>query len=329
MSLARRISAASAVVAIVAAAVVASGCSDPDAIARVNGKPISRKAALAQLEQIKAASPAAFQGTTGKEREAQLLARIVQSLIQVELLAQAADGLGVAVTDKAVIAYEKRTETQYGGAAKFDEVLKEAGTDREANRIQVRSRLLVEAVTKALAKKRTFTDAEVAAYYEANKALFIGRPELKVFQVVVATQDKALASEILAKVKKGDDIGALAKRHSIDTASKVVGGEMEWAEAAKFDPAITEALSDMKTGEVRLVSSRQGLHVIRLAQRREPEPRDPDKVRAEILKILQQTSDSQAFTQFVEKARAAAKIEILDAAVDRVINPPKTGAGSK
>jgi parvulin-like peptidyl-prolyl isomerase len=93
--------------------------------------------------------------------------------------------------------------------------------------------------------------------------------ELKVraSHVLVATKQKALAEKILAEAKAGANFAALAKKYSTDTASKTKGGDLGYFGHGTMVAPFDKAAFAMKVGEIRLVQSQYGWHIIKLTGR--------------------------------------------------------------
>lgn len=323
-----RIAAALVAAALLAGTLALAGCCESIA-ARVNGKVIKTAEIDRQLAQMKKASPQTFAGAEGKKRETDFKVKILESLIQVELVKQAAEDLGVAADEKKIDEYIGQTEKQYGGATGLAEALKQSGTDMEQFRELARTRLVIESVTRKLAKKRTFSDAEIEKYYEENQSLFSTRPQVKLRQIVVSTKDKQLASDLLGRAKSGADFAALAKKHSVDASTKDRGGEVGFAEPAQFDTPMAGLLETAKKGSWAMVETRNGWHVFQLLDRKAASTRPLAEVRSQIETILQQRLDSEAFQKHVDKLRSDAEIEIVDPELKKAMDSSSGGDASR
>jgi foldase protein PrsA len=308
------------VAALVAVAVAAAGCTPKDTIALVNGSPILGADVQSQLDQMKKASPQTFEGAEGSKRELEFKAKILDSLIQIELIRQAAKELGVDVTDKQVDDYVTQLETQYGGAKGLADAMKQSSVTMDQLKTSVRSRLLVDAVGKKVAKASAVTDAEMKAYYEQNLGTFKTTAQVHATHILFATKDKAQAEKVFDQVKKGGDFAALAKQYSTDPGSKDKGGDLGWAPASQYVAEFAKAVGEMKVNEVRLVESQFGWHVVKLLETRDASQKTFDEVKDQIKQILDQQAQSDAFTKYVDGLRAKAKIEVLDAELKKAVD---------
>lgn len=303
------------------AAIGVAGCTqDKSIVATVNGAPIKIEEITAQLAQMKKQSPQTFEGTQGVKIESEFKAKILESLIQLELIKQAAKDLGVEVTDKQIDDYIKQLETQYGGKAGLDAAMKQSGVEMTQLRESIKNRLLVDGVTKkSQAASATVTDAQIKAYYDANKAMFGSKTEVDAQHILVATKDKALAEKILDQVKSGADFAKLAKQYSTDPGSKDSGGNLGWAPSSQYVTEFAKATEEMKVGSVSLVQTQFGWHIIKLLGRKPGTQKSLAEVTDQIRQILAQQAQSDNFTKYVDDLKKKAKIEILDPELKKLV----------
>ncbi len=126
----------------------------------------------------------------------------------------------------------------------------------------------------ALASGVEVDDEEVQARYESMKAEANSKREYRAAHILVLGDDeaaKAKAAEALAKldVMSFDDV---AKEYSDDDASKFSGGDLGYADLSIFEPEFAEALRGLSQGQVSgLVETRDGQHIIKLLETRQPE----------------------------------------------------------
>lgn len=314
--------------ALVVAAVGLAGCTDKDTIAKVNGQPIKATDVQAQLDQMKKSSPQTFQGAEGAKRETEFKAKILESLIQVELIKQAGKELGVEVTSKQVDDYIKQLETQYGGATGLADAMKQSGVTMDQLKQSISNRLLVDAVGKKVAKAGTVSESDVKAYYEKNKGMFQQPAQVNAQHILFATADKKTAESVLDQITKGADFAALAKKHSTDPGSKDKGGDLGWAAPSTYVAEFAKAVQEMKVNEVRLVQTQFGWHIIKLLGTKPASQQTFDQVKGQIEQILQQQGQSDAFTKYVDELKKKATIEILDPDLKKIIDAASKPATS-
>jgi peptidyl-prolyl cis-trans isomerase C len=152
-----------------------------------------------------------------------------------------------------------------------------------------RLRLLADAEEQTYVKGKEPTDAELHAEYDAQVAT-LDKTEYHARHILVAAKDKALAEEIIKKLDKGAKFDDLAKQYSIDTGSKVKGGDLDWFAAGRMVKPFADALKGLKKGEItqQPVETQFGWHIIQLEDTRESPPPPFDQVKEQVKKIVLQ-----------------------------------------
>ena len=302
----------------------ATGCkSSPSstALAVVNNVEIPKSAVDAKIAQMKKASPASFEGTSGAQVEEQYRAQVLNSLIQLELIKEAAKTLGVSVTTKQIDDYVGQLQTQYGGATALDTAMKAAGFDMTTLRAQITNNLLADAVSsKVTTGAVTVTDAQIKSYFDQNKSQFSTPAQVHAEHILVATKDKTLAQTLLSQVKAGGDFAALAKKNSTDPGSKDSGGDLGWAAPTAYVTEFADAVSAMKVNDVRLVQTQYGWHIIKLLGRRAAAQQTLVAATAQIRSTLEQTKRSELFGAYIADLQKKATIQVLDPGLKKIID---------
>lgn len=75
------------------------------------------------------------------------------------------------------------------------------------------------------------------------------------------------ANEIIASLKSGTPFDVLAKEYSIDPSAKQNGGDLYYFTGGMMVPPFEDAVYSMKPGDVRIVRTNFGLHVVQLVDR--------------------------------------------------------------
>jgi foldase protein PrsA len=305
------------------AGVAVAGCNSgpsASAIATVNGVEIPKSAVDDQVNRMKTAQPASFEGTAGAAIEQQYRAQVLSGLVDIELIKEAAGTLGVSVTTQQVDDYVAQLQTQYGGADALDTAMKTAGFTMDTLRQQVTVNLLRDAVaSKVTTGAVAVTDAQIQAYYEQNSAQFATPAQVHAEHILFATSDKATAQTVLAQVKAGGDFAALAKKYSTDPGSATSGGDLGWAAPTAYVTEFADAVNAMKVGDVRLVQSQYGWHVIKLLGRRAASKQTLAEATAQIRTTLESTAKSEKFGAYLADLRSKATIKYFDADLQKII----------
>jgi peptidyl-prolyl cis-trans isomerase D len=117
----------------------------------------------------------------------------------------------------------------------------------------------------------------------------------------------ALAQQISAKAKAGEDFAQLAKQYSDDIGSKNLGGDLGFNTRGGFVTEFDGALFAMTEGQVsETVKTEFGYHVIKLDAIRKPEVVSKDAKSAEIIAEIKSSQLSELFAEQSEALAAAA-----------------------
>jgi foldase protein PrsA len=310
---------------LVLVAIAATGCTTASpsstAIATVNGVEIAKSAVDTQIAQMKKASPSSFEGTTGATVEKQYRAQVLENLIQLELIKEAAKKLGVSVTTKQVDDYVAQLQTQYGGKTALETAMTSAGFTIATLRAQISTNLLANAVSEKVTTGTVdVTDAEIKTYYGQNKSSYSTPAQVRASHILVAATQTVLAKNLYKQVKNGAGIAKLAKKYSTDPGSKSSGGDLGWAAPTSYVTEFASAVQAMKVGEVRLVKTQYGWHIIELTGRRKASQQTLAQATAAIKSTLETNARSTAFTAYVANLEKKATIKILDATLKGIID---------
>ena len=233
-----------------------------------------------QLAQMKKTSPQTFEGTQGVTVEAEYRAKILDSLIQLELVKQAAKTLGVERHRQAGRRLRQAARDavrRQGRPRGRDEAVRRRRWT--SSRSRSRNRLLVEARHQEGSRRGSpkVTDAQIKAYYDANKASFSVPVEVDAQHILFKTADKKIAETVLRPGRRR----AATSRHWPRSTRPTPAARTRAATSAGRPPRSTfpssrAAVDAMKKGEVRLVAVAVRLarhQAARQARRLDQDPR--------------------------------------------------------
>jgi peptidyl-prolyl cis-trans isomerase C len=232
----------------------------------------------------------------------------LDDLIQIELIVQAARREGATVDEAQIDEQISQIRAQEPDDEAFNQSLAQAYIDSEEGlrtflgRQQLVEAMLLEHTTLEQARSR-------------HILLSTEDPD-------AADERKAEAEEILAQIEDGADFAILAKAKSDDPGSKEDGGDLGWAPRDFFVPEFNDAIFSMQPGDVRLVQSSFGWHIIELLE-------GPEVRQLEDGRLLQTPAVQQAFEEtflpWAEELRTQAEeanqISILTPAANLVPTP--------
>ena len=304
------------------AATACGGGSDSvpsDAVAVVDGTEISKAQLAEQMEISKqgyARNKQPFP-KAGTPEYQDVQSRNLALLVQFVQLQQAADDLGIEVSDETVDKLEnKLIQTSFkGNRAKYEKALKEAGyTAEQYRQMAWLFPMLSSKIFQAVTKDVKATPVEVLGYYSANQSQF-GTPESREVRHILISEknkdgsvdyaaSKAKADDVYAQLRAGADFAALVKKYSADTASVPDGGKYV-VERGKTVPEFEKTSFALKTHELsKPVKTQYGYHLIEALA--DTKPATPfEKVRPEVKAALLQQKRNEEIQKWVEDQKSA------------------------
>ncbi len=93
------------------------------------------------------------------------------------------------------------------------------------------------------------------------------RPDSVKARHILVQESKELADSIYKLAKNGADFAALARQYSKDPGSAVNGGDLDWFKDGVMVPSFNEACFTGKAGDIVLVESQFGYHIINIQAR--------------------------------------------------------------
>lgn len=300
------------------------------AIANVNGTEITKAELDNLVEQAKKGYESQNQAfpKAGTPEYQSIQKQYVAYLVEVAQFRQAAEDLGVSVTEKDIDAIEATTikDKFDGKRAEYEKALEKAGftaTQYRKNALAVSA--LSQKIFDTVTKDVEVTDQEILQYYTSNQSQY-GTPESRdVRHILIAEKDKdgnvdfsaskAKADEIYAQLEGGADFAALAKQYSADPGSKDAGGKLTISRGQTV-PEFDKVSFDLATGELsKPVKTTYGYHVIEaVSDVRKATTTSLDKVKASIRTTLLQQKRNEEMQKWVEQLKADYKGKVSYAA---------------
>jgi peptidyl-prolyl cis-trans isomerase D len=151
-----------------------------------------------------------------------------------------------------------------------------------------------------LARGESVTEAELKAAYEARASQFGAAEQRRASHILVKTKEEA--EKVLAEAQKAPQrFAELAKKHSQDFGSAEKGGDLGMnAKGALASPALEAEIFKLKPGELGLVQSEFGFHVVRLAAIEPGKAGTLEDVRKELTAELAKQKGAKKFAEVAE-----------------------------
>ncbi len=255
--------------------------------------------------------------------ESQLLEtkkRVLEGLINVELLYQEAQMQGPTVSDEAINKQLGTVKSRFPSEDEFKSSLIKMNLTEAALITQIKRALTVQQfIDKKFVQKVTVSDKETRVYYDANQAAFKQPEQVKASHILIKVgpqadePQKAAArkkiEEIQQRVQKGEDFAVLAKEFS-EGPSSIKGGDLGYFRKGQMMKSFEETAFALKPGEVSdIVETSFGYHLIKLVSKKPESTIAYEDIKNKIQAYLKQKKVGEQVDLFVADLKGKAKVE--------------------
>jgi len=216
---------------------------------------------------------------------------------------------------------------------RFEILAKEAarrGLDKDPEVVRTMKQVMIQKLMRqeldAKITPDSVPEADVRAYYDANQGEFAKPEEVRVS--AIAVKNRAQAERVAAEARgeagqTNKGFRDLVMRYSTDEDSKLRGGDLRYFDAAAKDPpapVVKAAFALVNIGDVSgaIDAGNGSFYVLKQTGRRRAFTRSYDDAKAQIRTKLFRDRRMAAQKEFVDAARARAKVEVRDANLAKV-----------
>ncbi|MGH7721036.1 MAG: peptidylprolyl isomerase, partial [Gemmatimonadaceae bacterium] len=240
------------------------------------------------LEAVSALRAQGQEMPTDSVGMARLSRQVLDRLIDEELLIQKAEAESVFVEDADVMPGVERAVRQARARFATDEEyrneLRDAGfgTPEEyrawllerQRRNRAQQELFQELRRQGKLSPAPVTDADINEFFQQNSGQLPQLPATVTFrQMVIAPKAdsaakavaRAKAESLLVEIRRGGDFEQIAKRESVDPASRELGGDLGWNRRGRMVPEFDRVMFSLSPGQVSPVFETSfGYHIVRV-----------------------------------------------------------------
>jgi foldase protein PrsA len=227
--------------------------------------------------------------------------QVMQFLISAQWIQGEGSDLGIHLTDKDVQKeFEKQKKQSFPREADYQSFLKSSGMSQKDILLRVKLDLLSNKIRNKVTKgKGKVTEQQIAAYYNSNKSRF-GQPQRRDV-LVVLTKDQANANKAKAALAGGESFASVAKKYSIDSASKAQGGKLTVSKGQQEQALDTAVFSAKPGAVVGPVKTQFGYYVFKVTKDTPGTQQTLDQARTSIKSLLTTQNQQKALQDFVKK----------------------------
>ncbi|HEX8854901.1 MAG TPA: peptidyl-prolyl cis-trans isomerase [Thermoleophilaceae bacterium] len=227
--------------------------------------------------------------------------QVMQFLIQSQWLTQEAKAKNVKVTDAAVQKqFQDQKKQSFPDDKAYQKFLSSSGMTQQDLLFRVRLDMLTNQLRqKIIEGKGKVTDAQITGYYNKNKSRF-SQPERRDLEVVL-TKSKAKAAAAKKALQSGQSFKSVAKKYSIDQASKSQGGKLPGVVKGQQEAAFDKAIFSAKKGRlVGPVTTQFGYYVFKVDKVYPQSQQTLDQSKDTIRNLLRSQQEQKALADFVK-----------------------------
>jgi foldase protein PrsA len=234
----------------------------------------------------------------------QFKTQVLGFLIRSTWLDQEANRLKVKVSDKTITKQiDDIKKQQFAQKGSYEKFLQGAGLTNEDVLYQQRIRELQNQITSKVTKgKDKVTDAQIEAYYNKNKSRF-SSPERRDLRIVL-TKGKAKAQQAKKALQSGQSWKSVAKKYSVDQASKSKSGSLPGVAKGQQEPAFDKAIFAASKGKLTgPVKTQFGWYVFEVTKITPTKQQTLEESKTSIKQILASQNQQGALKKFGDDYR--------------------------
>jgi peptidyl-prolyl cis-trans isomerase C len=248
--------------------------------------------------------------------------RVLDNLINIELLYQESQKAGTKIDEAEVIEQFEALKKRFPTEAEFNNAIKKMKQTETTMKSQIRRGIAIQRfLDKETLGKVEVTEEENKAYYDKHTNLFKKPEQVRASHILIKVESGAnqeikekarkKIEEIRQRLSKGEDFGALAKEFS-QCPSSARGGDLNYFGRGQMAKPFEEAAFALKVGELSgVVETRFGYHLIKVTDKKPARTLSYDEMKDRIRKNLMREKIRLEVNKCVLELKKTAKIEIL------------------
>jgi len=208
-----------------------------------------------------------------------------------------------------------------------DYIRQQTGMSYEDFKQQMTNQLLVQrVVSDQIGSRMSIPEADQQKYYDEHKSEFVREEQVYLSQMLISTEGKTAeqiaaaqkkAADLVARARKGEKFGDLARNNSDDPETARDGGQLPPAKRGLLRKEIEDIVFEQKKGYVTdPIKTPAGLLILRIDERFEAGQASFEEVKEEIMQKLAEPKMGPKVREFLTKLRQDAFLQIKDGYID-------------
>jgi len=293
-----------------------------DKAAAVNGKPITKSSLDRHVNLILKQFPGKEEGQAEDDRIARIRSKILDDLINREMLFQESEKAGIKIEPALVDEQFAKMRKQYPDQGAFDNYMSSMNLTETEVKSQIEKGLAIKKyVDTTIIDKIDVSEQELTEYYRNNTDRFTRPETVRASHILIKIEKDAIEFEknearkklekIRARAVKGEEFSELAKKFS-EGPSAEKGGELGFFQRGQMVKPFEDAAFELQPGEIsNIVETQFGFHVIKVLDKKPSETTKLKDVKIRLKEFLKQGKVRKEIMAYVEDLRKKSKIDIF------------------
>jgi peptidyl-prolyl cis-trans isomerase C len=281
-------------------------------VATVNGDPIT----LAEFQErfVRAGFKPDHEAEAGHGVKDEFLNRLIER----KMMLLEAQRRRIKISVPEVNARIEKLRNEHGKDIK--EELAGLGIDYEKWKADIWEDIMIERLLARDVNRRvSVSPSEIRRYYEANPQEFEKPEQVRVRQIVVASEEEA--RKVLEQLQTGNaDFASLARQKSTAPEAEK-GGDLGYFAMGEMPAEFNVVFGLPKGGISGIVKSPYGYHIFKLEDRRKAGKESLEDSRKEITEKLRRMKEDERFKQWYKELRSRTKFEVNYQALEQKSQP--------
>jgi len=246
--------------------------------------------------------------------------RILENLIDTEVLYQQSQKEGVKVDDQAINEQIETIKKRFFDEAAYKKALEEMDVSEKEIRAQIRRGLAINQLLDTnVSQKITVTEEESKKYYNNKLNLFKQPEQVKASHILIKVAPDAEESKknqarkkietVQKKVRQGEDFGLLAKANSEGPTAQR-DGDLGYFNRGRMAKPFEDAAFALNVGEVSgIVETQFGYHLIKVTDKKTARTIPYKEVQLRLEQYLKKEKEKTEIQDYIENLKKSAKIK--------------------
>jgi len=290
----------------------------PEVVVKVNDVSITLADVEEEIDRI--IFQTLFHRNIPFEKRASYRKEAIERLIDRELQFKEAKTQGIKAEKKEIKNRIEKIKKRFPSDKEFEKALQHNKLTVKDLETAIEKEILIEKLFKAEVEDKTVVpDEEIKAHYEGNTQRYRELEQVRLRHIVlrfdkeIRTKEeaRAMAEELLKRIRKGEDFATLAHEYSEDPY-RVKGGDIGYIHRGRMIQEIEAQAFDAKIGEIRgPLETEYGFYIIKLEDRKPERQFSFDEVKDKIKDELVEKKKAERTKEWLKSLREKARVEYL------------------